>query len=178
MKFIKIPKYNLYPDTQKEDIFEYICNILNQTEDPETLEKGSIDNEELLYCSPLKRSTQSISQEKFIILNQLREIPFELKNLISEDDYEREGSIAVRRAFKEAFISDKLLISREQIQKENEYILSLEKNAVFLSHTFRIALILIQIKTKNQIYKNPKLVNKYIDENKKIMEFKEITYIP
>ena len=107
-----------------------------------------------------------------------KQIQFDLKKLCIKEEWSREGSVAVRRKFNEAFIADKLMIGRKQLFEEIESLLlhcarshEIYNNVTVISHSFRLKLIEAYIGTCGKIKDNPKLIQQYIFADKKTYEF-------
>lgn len=131
--------------------------------------------------STLLRAIQTVEclpktpEVKLIPLPQLREIPFKLENLVSEEEFEREKSKLVRARFVEAFILNNLMQSREQIRGNIYYVIGVLKGlkgneAVIVSHSFFMK-ILETFVNGIDVFGNPENIRQVIDPNTKIYEF-------
>lgn len=185
IQFTKIAEYNLYPFDNPKDNFDFICRVLKQNIDPPSSKPKSISlKNELILSSNLRRARECINaspDSKIISLPQLSEIKIDLKDFCDFKQWEKMGSKIVRRKFKEAFIADKLAVSRLEIYQEAKEIFDLikkEKSTTIISHTFRLLLLKAIIETKGRIINDPKLINNYISESKHSLKFGETFYLP
>ena len=179
--FIKIKEYNLYPKNQTVDHFEYVCRVLNQSIDPPTEDPHglSIATTKKIFCSPLRRAKECIitqSGAKVLYIPQLSEVPFDLKIFCSRSEWKSQKSNAVRKYFKKAFIQDKLLFTREKLRGQIREIFRIaEQNpeSTMISHTFRLTLIRVYQETNGDIFQKPELIQQYISDEKRILDFGE-----
>jgi len=178
--FIKILEYCLKP--AQTDTFDYLAEVTSQRLDPPTLKpEGLPINEGIVLFSPLKRAKDCIKEIKavrYLELPELKEIPFELKNICAKEEWESEKSTAVRKRFKEAFIADNLSLSREQIFFEIKHLLALVRrcekeyeNVTLISHSFRLKIIEAYLATGGEIVFKPCLIHDFIFDNEKTYEF-------
>ena len=169
MKFQKILSYDVY-GSDHTSRFNYVCSLLNQTTDPDTLEPKKIIGEaKAVFISPRKRALTCLNQDRAIsitILPELNEIPFDLKLGCTAAEFQTHGSLAVRRAFLELFVTNKLGLSHKILKAELDYLLELSaKNteALAISHTFRLRLLETYHQTDRQLFAEPALIKKYLD---------------
>lgn len=179
IKFTKILPYDLYP-ANTADLFEYICGVLKQDINPHTLKpEGIIMKEHNVFCSPLLRARECVKilpGAKIRYLDELSEIPFDLKFFCPKEEWLKKKSEAVRKYFKEAFITDKLFISRKNTEKQIikiSQILRQNPDSEIISHTFRLTLIRAYFETNGKIFKKPNLIHRYILDKKRILNFGE-----
>ncbi|MDA3840748.1 MAG: histidine phosphatase family protein [Patescibacteria group bacterium] len=197
-KFIKIGPYS--PTKNNLSKFESVKlltqNKYNPPLDKDLIKDFQLDRESLakidfVLFSSLGRSTQSFEYLKNNYLNTevkyrktdlLKEIHFDISQDCTKESYEKEGSNEVRRIFIKQFINNNLLEKREQLigrinllNTELEELSKEYKNILCLSHTFFIKIYQIQNLNKYFLGNNPKLINKFIKQEKKIMEFFEIS---
>lgn len=104
------------------------------------------------------------------------EVAFSLKKLISKDEYVEHGSDLVRERFIQAFISDTLDESRDDLQKRLESCLGLLKNhqstnVLVVSHSFFMKILEIYILTNSRLFDNPELLAEHVDPMKKLYDF-------
>ncbi len=180
--FIKIKKYQLQP-LLPEGEFEYISKVLNQTHDPSSLEPKSLKCvESIILHSPLKRCLECMdysTSAQAIEMSELREIPFDIKGKITEEEWEEKRSDAVREAFVNSFIEDTLMISRKDLKAEIEKVLSMckkmakTKNIEVISHSFRLKVIEAYIKTNGRVFNNVQLIREFVPLKQKTYEFGE-----
>lgn len=174
--FRKILKYDL---VGVGDTYEYLAGVTAQTIDPPSLQPGEMHESGTVLVSPLRRARECIS-EQGIVTSELREVPFDLKTVCTKEAWEKEGSVAVRRGFKQAFVDDTLLVRREELLREIQDLVSMlrgmeltNNTVVVVSHSFRMKLIEAYIGTKGALANNPGLLHQYIDDSTKTYEFGE-----
>lgn len=135
----------------------------------------------VILHSTLLRAIQTVGclpktpEVKLIPLPQLREIPFKLEKLVSEEEFEREKSKLVRARFVEAFILNSLMQSREQIRDNIYYVIGVLKGlkgdeAVIVSHSFFMK-ILETFVNGIDVFGNPENIRQVINPDIKIYEF-------
>jgi hypothetical protein len=163
----------------------YCLSASNKT-DPHIIGKADIkierrDNLHIL-SSPLQRAkdtAEALAEELHIAdiayLAELSEIPFDMKQMLSNDEYERFGSNLVRERFIEAFFSDTLSEKRNTLQKRiKKLIANLSRlpngNYVIVSHSFFLKLVQIYLTVGDLIFEQPKLVEEYIDPTEKTFD--------
>lgn len=179
---VKILGYNLMSPSAEISNFEYVCQLLDQRIDPPTSEHGTLDvGDGIVFCSPLLRAKQCIMikndhKTRLVIREELGEIPFDLSLFCTAREWQRDGSKLVRQKFKDAFIDDKLVISRQTIAAQAKGILDIcarELSPVIVSHTFRLTILRAIHETNGRIISEPELIHDYIQDDKKIMNFGE-----
>lgn len=176
----KILAYDVYAETTGTARYQHVIKLLNQSIDPETLLPNLIDcGQQAVSTSPRKRAVSCINKDStssISVYPALNEIAFSLQKFCSEEDFLRDGSSAVRRAFVQAFVEDKLGISHKQLQTELEGILTQSKQVeppLCISHTFRMKLLEIYANIGGDLFQNPTIIHKYIDCDKHLYEFGE-----
>lgn len=176
----KILSYDIYEGTTGTDRYNRICNILMQTLDPDTLFPDTLDcRDQTVFTSPRPRAVNclKISSTKSVAeISELNEITFKLNNFCSEQSFLKHGSSAVRSAFIEAFMANKLGTSHSQLQRELDFVLELSRQSnapICISHTFRMKLIQIYSQIGNELFNNPSVIEKYINPEKHIYTFGE-----
>ena len=174
LKVFKILKYELTPSHL--DTYDYLCDLTSQRLNPSSLEKKQMKLiENVILCSNLNRAVDCIERDDNTPLNLLNEIPFELSVLCTRDEWINRGSSVVRERFKEAFINDALLIKRslifEQIEDLIKICKTIDSEIAIVSHSFRIKLIEAYIKTQGEIKNNPELINQFIFDEIKTLDF-------
>ena len=181
IEFIKTLKYEDNP--KNRNVFEYLSELTTQKIDPPSISNTYIRTDaKIVFHSPLKRVIDTLEFKKgikYIEMNELAEILFDIRKLCTEKEWQKEKSNIVRRRFKEFFIKDQLPIKRVQIFNEIKNVLSncLVQSESFdiavISHSFRLKLIEIFIDTQGNVVENPSLIHKYILDNQKTYEFGE-----
>ncbi len=178
--FTKILDYELYPIDPTIDLFTHVCDVLKQDINPKTKCPNQLRvNTDIIFSSPLLRARQCIKQREGLevhYLNELSEIPFDLQRFCSAKEWESRKSAVVRKAFKDAFIADQFLLSRQVVREQIERVFRIARNnpnSTMVSHTFRLALIRAYSQTKGEIFKNPQLIHRYVFEEKKTFIFGE-----
>lgn len=179
---IKIPKYKTKLSNNKAT-FKYVSMIAIQEADPDSDAKESLffDDNSIVFHSTLNRSRQSLNKKcksKFIASKALNEVPFDIQKMCTFEEWNAEGSTVVRRMFKEGFIKDTLLISREEIFKEIKSLFTSvqkikNKKIFFISHSFKLKIIEAFVKTQGEVIRKPELIEDYIFDNKKTFDFGE-----
>lgn len=177
--FIKILPYQIYTSLDTTERFKRACKILSQETNPQSLHPKELDPKtDLIYYSPLKRSVECIDRKPgktYTTMSQLQEIPFNITLKISQKDFEDLGSQAVRTAFVELFLEDRLSISRARLFSEIKSMLKIFKtkpnDISAVSHSFRMKIIEAYIATQGSIETNPKLIHHYIFPDSKTYEF-------
>jgi len=109
--------------------------------------------------------------------DDLNEIPFSLESLLSEEEFNREGSNLVRSRFVQAFIDDKLLIKRNEIQDRVKRTLSLVKyveqdfpSVGIISHSFFMKILEAEVKG-NSVFLSPERLREVIPFDQKTYPF-------
>ncbi len=176
IRFLKTLAYPLVPDSG--DVFAYLHGVTDQSLDPPSLHPGELVLQEpILFHSPLRRVTDALQlsdQQERIALQELKEIPFSLRSLCIQEEWQKERSVAVRRRFKEAFIADKLLLTRSEIEYQIQTLLqrvASYSSAAVISHSFRLKLIEAYIKTHGQVFRCPELIGEWIYDDQKTYDW-------
>lgn len=184
MHIKKILTYDVYAETTGTDRYKRVCNLLNQIIDPDTLKPDSIEcNEKHVLISSRKRAlscTKKDSASSISVSPELNEIAFPLQEFCSEEDFLKGGSTAVREAFVQAFIKDKLETSHKKLQLELRNIVTLSKQmeqTLCISHTFRMKLLEIYANIGDDLFQNPTIIKEHIDCKKHLYDFGEIIEI-
>ena len=177
MQFQKILSYDVY-GTHKEGRFNRVCNLLNQTLDPSTLEPAGLSAENKdVFISPRKRAISCLNQvtaNSITVLPALNEIAFDLERVCTHAEFEAKGSVAVRSAFLELFIKNQLSINHKTLQEECEHLLTISKDnpdALAISHTFRLRLLETYLKTNRQLFEEPTLLSKHLNPKEHWADF-------
>lgn len=177
MHFQKILSYDVY-GTHREGRFTHVCSLLNQTNDPDTLEPAKLfaDNTHV-FISPRKRAIGCLNQTTAVsvtILPALNEIPFDLERVCTPAELEARGSVAVRSAFLQLFINNQLSINHKTLQEECEYLLTISKDhpeALAISHTFRLRLLETYLKTNRRLFDEPALIQEHLNPKEHWADF-------
>lgn len=172
----------------KYSVYQGYCLITLQTKSPgieEELEIKILDKlENIIFSSPLKRAretSRSIAKkyksQKIIVLEELKEVMFDLKSLLTEEEYLKEGSNLVRKRFIESFIKDQLVEKRAEIKSRVDSardILSKYPvgNYLLISHSFFMKILQIYLKN-NKLFDHPEILSKEFDYKLKTFEFGE-----
>lgn len=160
--------------------------IASQKTDPELIELLDINPDavpDLILSSPLKRAVQTanfFSKQKntpMIIMDDLREVQFDLKNLVSEVEFNKHGSNLVRQRFINSFIEDDLIDSRQQLQnrlnKTLDFIKKCERDKILIvSHSFLLKILETYL-NDSFLFERPKIIKSYFDTTQKTYEFGE-----
>lgn len=180
----KILEYDVYAKTTGTARYQRVLKLLNQSIDPKTLLPNSINcGQQAVLTSPRKRAISCIKKDSTLSISispELNEIAFSLQEFCTEENFRKNGSTAVRKAFVQAFIEDKLDISHVQLQTELASILALSKQEeppLCISHTFRMKLLDIYANIGDNLFKNPTTIKEHIDCKEHLYEFGEIIEI-
>ncbi len=166
--------------------YEGYCRSTLQQESPDiNEEKYSIEPlvfDGPIFSSSLKRGYQSAEafrehykDKKIVKTELLNEIKFDLKKLVSEKEFEQEGSKLVRKRFIEAFIKDDLSEKRSEIQKRMDDFMKIFSNregatVLAISHSFFMKILEIYLKDK-KLFENPEILLKEFDPMQKTYGF-------
>ena len=129
----------------------------------------------VVYCSPALRAIQTARvlapKARMVIEEDLREIGFDLGELLSKTEYEKQGSNLVRKRFIEAFVEDNLGESRRQIGKRIERVLGKisrldEEKILVVSHSFLLKVVESLLKEET-IFSNPHLLDSLFNYQKR-----------
>jgi len=178
INFIKTPAYETRPKGKK--IFNYLNLLGLQLIDPPPKKSaGLIIKADLVLYSPARRVREGVNlktKNKFEIL-ALKEITFNLKKMVTEEELSKYGSSIVRARFKKAFIKDKLPVKRTILLKEAKEIINRclaepsKTEIAIISHSFRLKIIEAFIKTNGQLAQNPELIHNFLKDEEKTYEF-------
>lgn len=171
--------------------FNNIKLLLSGKNDPgldmDMVKKIPIDKQrseaDFIISSTAKRAKETIKNisfnknPKIIYSTLLQEIKF--SPTITEKEYNKNLSTAIRKNFIELFISDDLnekrheLLARiKKLDKKLSELKSKHPNILCVSHTFFLKLFLIY-KKNPEIFTTPENIKNYIHPQKRIMDFYE-----
>ncbi|MBU0569972.1 histidine phosphatase family protein [Patescibacteria group bacterium] len=119
--------------------------------------------------------SKDLKVKNLTALKELKEITFDLGNLLNEKEFNKFGSNLVRKRFIEAFVNDTLMESRKKIRKRTDDLLEkLSKlnggNYLIISHSFLMKLLHVYLLDQN-LFDCPEILSKYFDTTKKTFEF-------
>jgi broad specificity phosphatase PhoE len=193
--FMKIGPYNSLQkglskfESLKLLTLQKIDPTININEIHKYLPNHLISDFDLIITSNLRRSketakylTKTIFKKNIPVFSTdlLNEVKFDISKFCSKEEYEKQGSNLIRKKFIESFIKDNLIESRKDIKqrmdKFENLIANENKKILCISHTFFMKLYIIYKKERN-LFQKPKILNKYLDPNKRIFEFCEVTKI-
>lgn len=166
--FRKTFEYNpIHSGLSKYESYEAITR---QTRSPDIVDLKSSEHFSLrTYCSSLKRcqhTAEILSSGKITALNELREIKFSLRNLVTSKEFEKYGPSLVRERFIQGFINDSLLEKRENIQKRIKRVIKIvslgNNNKLIVSHSFTMKMFEAYLKEGLDIFEGPNLISKVI----------------
>ncbi|MDD2785788.1 MAG: hypothetical protein PHS79_02725 [Patescibacteria group bacterium] len=168
IKFIKTLAYPLTPPSG--EIFSYLCKLTSQRMDPPSLYPNTLETDSLtIFHSPLQRVVSSLNKregQRFVVRNELREIPFKLDDLCSREEWMLYRSAIVRRRFVQFFVEDRLTLRRDMIENEIQNLLtqitSVNNEVTVVSHSFRLKIIEAYIKTSGGIFLRPQTLADWI----------------
>lgn len=182
MKTVFVRKIFPYDPTFGDTFSKYkgYREITKQKMDP-----GIIDNverhstiAEVTYCSSLRRAVESAKKYNNVYhtTSDLKEVLFDLSDLITENDFVSYGSKLVRQRFIERFITNSLLESRESIFLRIESLQKLltnteSKTILLVSHSFFMKILEAFFTTQCKIVDHPELIKNFILPDQKTYEF-------
>ncbi len=179
--FIKILEYDIRPNDRES--FNYIYAVASQEIDPPTLKPNSLFfDTPIVFHSPLRRAVECLKIRdgtRYVPVSLLKEIPFNIRKMCSKEEWFMDGSVLVRRKFKEHFVKNQLMMNRNEILEETKkflarcYLLSKTSEISVVSHSFRMKIIEAFIRTKGRIEKEPSLIHDYINDGIKTFGFGE-----
>lgn len=190
MKRIIFRKIFTYDPTfgGKYSIYQGYCPITLQKRSPGIAKDLNIEVplklENVIFASSLKRGVETANLlakkygiKKVLLLDDLKEVIFDLQDFLSEKEFEKEGSNLVRKKFIESFIKDKLVEKRSRIEARIQKIFDdLNKypngNYLLISHSFFMKILQIYLKNKD-LFKNPEILRKEFNYRLKTFEFGE-----
>lgn len=199
MGTVYIMKIGPYDLTEKKSKFENVKRLGLQENNPginQKLIESCIDKNfnfkkiDRIFSSDLLRAKETVmflkkrylrEKAKITYFPILREILFNAKKFCREKKYNIYGSSIIRKSFMEFFEKDKLPEKSREILKKFKMLKKIIKrhekeNILIISHTFFIKLFLIFLDDEN-IFINKKKIRKYINPNKRIMDFCHIMKI-
>lgn len=106
----------------------------------------------------------------------LREIPFSLANMVTEEEFEDKngGSRLVRVRFVDQFVEDRLLQPRTQIEDNVCCLLAeidkFSKDVIIISHSFFLKILQAYV-SGSDVFSNPGELANFIDADKKTFPF-------
>jgi len=136
---------------------------------------------DVILASSLRRGRETaslyIGMAPTELLDDLREINFSLKSLLSESEYDKHGSDMVRERFVSAFVNDELIEKRSAIKRRLLRILGKlgamkSGNYLVISHSFFMKLIDIYI-YRGDVFREPGLLERYFNTHEKTYNFQE-----
>ncbi len=181
--FIKILDYKRPTGDVSQEAFNSLANSTLHKVDPESLAPNGLQyTKKIIVTSPLKRAEECVeinSTNTYIVIDELKEIIFDLKKLVSFEEWSEKGSPLVRKRFLEAFVEDTLSESRGKILEDTKNILRsillytkiFNKEILIISHSFRLIIIEAFIKSKGSLERDPKLLGNFLKEEKKTYDF-------
>ncbi len=178
--FRKTTEYYSAKDKDQLERFDFLAQLTLQTINPKPLhEFRNIEKDIFILHSPLNRVLLSLplNSNHSSDIN-LKEVLFDLKKFCSFGEFKKEGSVMVRKKFKEFFIADMLPEKRSSLFKGIKLILKRiekmkEKEILVISHSFKLKLIEVYLKTNGKIEQNPKLIHLFIKEDEKTFDFED-----
>ena len=182
MTITKILSYTVYPP--EGDGYDHVCRLLAQEIDPPSDHPHELAlGDGLVFLSPLRRAVECIGSPsaKVRIIEPLREIPFRLQDFCSREMFAELRSTAVRRAFVEGFVADRLLLSRRQLREdvlEIEKLATAHPDAHLVSHTFRMKILQLYYQTNGAIFDRPELIRDILSTDTHWLAFGETLELP
>ena len=181
MTITKILSYTVYPP--EGDAYDHVCRLLAQEIDPPSDHPHELALGGLVFLSPLRRAVECVDPQRAEVcaIEPLREIPFRLQDFCSREAFAELRSTAVRKAFVEGFVADRLLLSRRQLRED---VLEVEKLAAahpgthFVSHTFRMKIFKLFYQTDGAIFDRPELMCDLLPTDKHWLAFGETLELP
>ena len=168
--FVKILAYPFLPEGQ--DPHPYLEQLTTQIVDPPSLHLGEyLPLTPTVFCSPLRRAREMLAvrpDQKLRILPELREVPFSFVSLCTPEEWSTQANVIVRRRFKEAFIQDRLLVTRRVLEQEIRTVLALaaeEDPCTCISHSFRLKLIEAFLKAEGELFRVPERIHEVFPDD-------------
>jgi broad specificity phosphatase PhoE len=178
---IKTLKYDTRPTSGSS--YEYVCGLLSGSINPPSTADGLPRiSSTVLYHSTLRRVVQTLPstvQTVCIPDQRLNELMFDLCMYCSEEEWNTQGSVAVRRAFKQGFIENTLSCSRADLKERlnslfDEILSSYGGMSVsLLSHSFTLSLIEAWVATSGDVFCVPERIHEFIHDTRKRFSFGE-----
>ena len=189
MKKIFVQKTLKYDPTEygKYSLYQGYCSSAVQKSNPaicEDIIPHLSSTPTRIFSSPLLRAKQTTlffqkkyNVKKIEIVAELSEVIFDLKKLVSETEFEQQGSFLVRKRFIESFKKDTLAESRYHIQSRLRKVITMfellpQGFYLVVTHSFFMKLMEIYMKEKD-IFENPDLITKFFDVKRRTYEFGE-----
>jgi len=131
-----------------------------------------------IFCSDLKRGKETADElamkldvSEVVPLDLLREVKFDIKKLLTREEFEKEGSNLVRQRFVSAFIDDDLEESRKEIKLRIDQFLSMVKDLsdgtyLVIGHSFFMK-ILETYRREPDLFEKPGKLIDYLDPTKR-----------
>ncbi len=173
----KIAPYNPYGD-ESENRYQYVCRLLLQKVDPPSIAPKSIDcMGRVTYHSTLFRAVDCIDRTnapRLVPNRDLNEIAFNLDDYCSESVFKSEKSNAVRKAFVQGFIDDRLSERRDSLQLRVKRVSDIAINqsqTLAVSHTFFMKLFQVYWDCGELLFSHPEVLRAYIDPKKHLFPF-------
>ena len=179
---IKTSKYSPIMK-RNQSLYEGYCNSTLQMSDPPATQPIVLPVEilkhkfEKILCSPLCRAQQTAKKlgKNIVVIPELKEVVFDLSQLVTPEEFAEQGSVIVRKRFVAAFIADTLTESRQQLQERIHgvmRILTLHKsgNNIAVSHSFFMKILEAELKGLQPFHK-PSVIKKLITPQKRTYSF-------
>ncbi|KKS77662.1 MAG: hypothetical protein UV74_C0013G0149 [Candidatus Woesebacteria bacterium GW2011_GWB1_43_14] len=135
-----------------------------------------------VFCSDLRRGKETAGEiaknldvGEVVPLDLLREVKFDIKKLLTREEFEKEGSNLVRQRFVSAFIDDALEESRDEIKaRMDKFINQVRKlpggNYLVIGHSFFMK-ILETYRREPNLFENPSKLVKHLDVAKRTYDY-------
>ena len=186
MKTITIIKTAAYDPTLsvRYGLYDGYClSTLQKTQPHITVPAKPLTKQEVkgqVYCSTLTRSieTARLHTPRPQRTSLLNEVLFDLKTLVTEAEFESQGSGLVRQRFVEAFVNDQLLDSRAAILARVKELLQFLKaqdqtHILCVSHSFFMKVLEAYIKTSDKLEAHPDVLAAFISSKKHTYPYME-----
>lgn len=200
VSILKTAKYNpIKDDLSKYESLDLITKgkyspsiVADSREIVLAVDKGAVSGADFIFHSPSLRTRQTAEAIRQILSSNatlvetpfLSEVYFSLKDLVSQKEYEEQGSNLVRKRFIESFMAnDKKIESRELLLARINNLFGLLKSQkyqgkkiVCVSHSFFMKVFEVYLKELT-LFENPTLLSKHFDWQKRTFEFCQGFYI-
>lgn len=178
MEITKILSYDLYGTTTGIEKYHRVCALLRKQFDPSSLQVQQLDcARQAVFMSPRRRAFSCIDNTTYTSIDtkrELDELGFRFEDFCSADTYAERGSIAVREAFVEAFVSNSLDVTLETLRQELQTILAWAKQEqppLCVSHTFRMKVLSLYSEVGEVLFNNPSMIRSLIDCRQHLFPF-------
>jgi broad specificity phosphatase PhoE len=180
MKFIIVRKTLKYDPTcgGKFDQYGGHCRITERVEDPGVLpgQTPMGDNSiKKVFCSPALRAKESV--ESKMVLEELDEVGFALRKMVTRREFEKYGSVIVRQRFLDGFVKDTLSEKRKEIKFRMDTLINKIRKLpagryLLISHSFFMKILEVYLQEKD-LFEKPEKLSGYLNPRIRTYNFGE-----